>query len=332
MSDVRHSIQAFNLFSYLVTADIPFDVSKGGDEFILECPHCFKKKLSLCAEGEKKGVWNCYRCSAKGNLFDLMAQIEEITPQQAFRKVVKDQDFSDVKSIDVVIKGIEAKPEASTDPDEVEMPQGFSPLIAMPEDCIGKIYAKKRGLTDQDLKDFDLRWNRVDSRVVFPVYFKGKLVGWQGRDASGRSDTDKKHPKAMTGPSSRDGKGFKKSWVFYGWDRVQKESFVTIVEGPIDAIHGRDVNTIAILGKTMSDTQFKLLIGLKHAKVVFIALDPDAKEEKITLAQKLRPFFKEVRIVELPPEKDFGNSSRRAIKEYLFLSEPIKHSLMMEAI
>jgi hypothetical protein len=47
------------------------------------------------------------------------------------------------------------------------------------------------------------------------------------------------------------------------------------------------------------------------------------------LAQKLRPFFKEVRIVNLPEGKDFGNSSKRAIKEYLYLSCAFQHQLAM---
>jgi DNA primase len=329
MSDVKQAIAKFNLFSYLQTADLSFDTTKGGAEYVLECPKCYKKKLSLCAEGDKKGVWHCYRCSASGNLFDLMAEIEGIDPKAAFKKVVKNQNFSSAKRLDVYIKGLDEKTSTIPANDEVEMPSGFSPLLTVKDSNVGRVYAAKRGITEADMRDFDIRYDYVDKRIVFPVYFGGKLVGWQGRDASGRSDTDKKHPKALTGPSSRDGKGFKKSWVFYGWDRVKNASFVTIVEGPIDAIKGKEVNAIAILGKSMSEVQFKILIGLKKAKTVFIALDPDAKQEKMELAQKLRPFFKEVRIVDLPEGKDFGNSSKRAIKEYLYLSCAFQHQLMM---
>jgi orotidine-5'-phosphate decarboxylase len=71
-------------------------------------------------------------------------------------------------------------------------------------------------------------------------------------------------------------------------------------------------------------------LGLKKAKTIFIALDFDAKQEKQELAQKLRPFFKEVRIVNLPEGKDFGNSTKKAIKEYLYHTVAFKHQLMME--
>lgn len=330
MADVKTAIDKFNLFQYLVRADVQFDTTKGGEEYVMECPHCFKKKLSICAEGEKKGVWHCYRCDASGSLFDFMGLIEDIDPKAAFKKVVKNQDFNSGKKLDVYIKGLEERPATIPTPDPIEMPANFSPLLTVKESNIGRIYAAKRGITEADMRDFDIRYDYVDKRIVFPIYFNGQLVGWQGRDASGRSDTDKKHPKALTGPSSRDGKGFKKSWVFYGWDRVKQASFVTIVEGPIDAIKGKEVNAIAILGKKVSDVQFKILIGLKRARTVFIALDPDAKQEKMELAQKLRPFFKEVRIVDLPAGKDFGNSTKRAIKEYLYLSLAFRHQLMMK--
>lgn len=324
-NDIQRAIDRFNLFQYLTDLDLQFDVSKGGDEYILDCPHCYKHKFSLCADGVKKGVFHCYRCNQAGNLVDLICLIEGITKGQALNKIVGKQEISELKKFDFKIKEIDKKDVELPIPDEIQLPCNFVSLLTVPETDIGRIYAAKRGITESDIRDFGILYSSADKRIIFPIYFENKLVGWQGRDVTGQHN----RPKAMTGPSSKDGKGFKKSWVFYGWDRIKNERFVTVVEGPIDAIHGKNVNSIAILGKEMSNIQFKRLISLKNCNTVFIALDPDATAERQELANRLRPFFKEVRLVNIPKDRDFGDSDDKSIKEYLYNSTVFKHNLFL---
>ena len=328
--NIPRAIQKFNIFQYLTLANVQFDVSKDGSEFILECPHCYRQKLSLCADdSDKRGLFHCYRCGASGNLFNLIATLEEIDEKQAFRKVVQGKETESHQKIDFFIKD---KPDKKIPhPKTIVLPNHFIPLTALPKDNPGNMYAKSRGLTDEDIKEFKISYSFLDKRIIFPVYFEGNPIGWQGRDVSGRSDKDKKYPKALTGPSSSVGKeGFKKSIVFYGWDRIKDAKFVTIVEGPIDCIKGKIANAIALFGKQMSDTQFRRLITLRNLKVVFIALDSDAKVERIELAQRLRPFFKEVRLVSLPDGKDFGNSTENEVKKFIFNSRIYTHQLMVK--
>lgn len=329
MNNVKQQIQGFNLFQYLRGIDIKFDVSKEGAEYVLECPKCFRKKLSVCNTGDKKGLFNCYRCGFKGNLFDLISELEEITKNAAFKKIIQSRVLETRGNNALLDLLLTEQPDIKLpEPEIVKAPAYFLDLFTIPKNHAVWQYIYKRGLTEKQAKRWNLQYSTNDQRLIFPVYYDLKLVGWQGRDITGRSDQDKKYPKALTGPTLPGGTGFKKSWHLFGWDFVKKAKFVTIVEGPIDAIKGECVNSIALLGKTISDVQFKRLLTLKFVKTVFVALDPDAIEQSEKLIRQLRPFYDKVYLVNLP-NKDFGESTESEIKEYLYKSSLYQPKFML---
>ena len=308
-SKIKRAIENFNLFSYLKKADVPFNLMNDGQEFLAECHNCFREKMWIAATGSRKGLWHCFRCGISGNLFQLMAEIEGITPSQAFKKVVGKKEYKNAKYFNDII---EEKPDTSLpSPRKVEVPINYVSLLGASEKNVGKKYARIRGLSDEDIIKYNLMYAPAEKRLIFPVYYDKVLVGWQGRDVLNREGA----PKAITLPSKKTGVGFRKSWFYFGWDRVRKAKFITIAEGPIDAIKGHKINAMAMLGKTMSDVQFKRLLTMPNLKTVFLALDEDAEIEKEDLIRKLSPFF-EVRVISFPEGTDMGDWSQDEVYDF----------------
>ena len=94
-----------------------------------------------------------------------------------------------------------------------------------------------------------------------------------------------------------------------------------MVEGPIDAIKGHRYNAVAILGKSMSSVQFKLLLRMPNLKRIYVALDPDASVQSELLATKLSEIWN-VNLVKLPKFKDIGACTQEEVDHYVRISKP----------
>ena len=91
----------------------------------------------------------------------------------------------------------------------------------------------------------------VRDRLIIPVYWEGKLVGWQARSLQ-----DKTAVRYYTSP------GFNKSMVLVNADRARKTSFVVLVEGFFDAFRVGPAHAVPLLGKTISELQRNHLYSL----------------------------------------------------------------------
>lgn len=110
-------------------------------------------------------------------------------------------------------------------------------------------------------------------RVVAPVYWSKRLVGWQARYVG--PSLDKSIPKWYTCP------GFKTAASLYNFDKAKRYSTVVITEGPGD-VWGFGRQAVAVFGKVIRRQQLALLSKYcsKQATIV-IMLDPkydDARE------------------------------------------------------
>ena len=104
------------------------------------------------------------------------------------------------------------------------------------------------------------------NRIVAPVFYEGKLVGWQARSlGEPRGGT----PKWYTSP------GMKRGQVIYNFDTAKNYKTKVIVEGPPD-VWGFGPQAMGIFGKSMANKQRKLLRSCtKDGDVIVIMLDPD---------------------------------------------------------
>lgn len=301
--NILKKIQDFDLKGYLDSSGI--DYKENTDNYIIKCPFCFKDKYKLYISKEKKN-FTCFLCNAgeKKILIHLISKIENIPYRECALKFgfdkkeyldlskevdfIDDDDYSSEKNKIIETNQI------------VSMPNNFRNLSKGDR---GYFYAKSRGIDDNCIKKYNLKYSDGMERLIFPFTFNGNIIGWQGRDITDRHLEDKSYPKSLTGP-----KGFKKGLCLYNYDSVKDNEIIAIVEGPIDAIKFDKIGAVALFGKIATKRQIDLIKGLGKLKKVIIALDPEESEDINRLAKDLIPFF-EVDILKFPEGTDAGDYS-----------------------
>ena len=159
-------------------------------------------------------------------------------------------------------------------------------------------YLIGRGLSAQDIEYYDI--GIANRRIVFPDYGDdGTLRYWVSRVYEGHQGM-----KYFNAP------GVQRSNQLYNLGRFRQEGFtkVVITEGPISAIvAGR--NAVATYGKQVTERQIRKL-KLLGSKSYYIALDPDAKGNAVSLAKRLASTGKKVYLVNMPDGEDPASLGR----------------------
>lgn len=313
-NSVKRAIKKFDLFNYLDAYCKDFKVRSEDQFYYTNCWNCGKEKLFIHASSNDnyKGYWRCWVCGHKGDIFDLIAHFEQVSRKEAWRNFNlegSEEDYTDLGPILQLERNNWDKAQKVKINPPIELPMNFRPLSSFSTDNAGYRYAVYRGITPDLMDKFDIRYNAMMQRIIFPIKHRGEYVGWQARAISNE----------MT-PKLLSSQGFKKSLCLYNFDNVADAKSVMIVEGPIDAIKGHTHNAVALLGKTMSEDQYKLLLRLKYLKEVLIALDPDAEKEAYELGRKLYGIWS-IRMLRLPQGKDIGDSSPEDIEHYIKISK-----------
>lgn len=166
-------------------------------------------------------------------------------------------------------------------------------------------YMKKRKLTDEVIKKFDIKYDPQTKCIVFPVRDKwGNLVG-----LTRRSVIDKRFIID---------KGFDKKNI-YCLDKVLKERTVYVVESQINALTlwGWGYPAIATFGAGCPDEQINELnkSGIRHFVICF---DPD--QAGVKGANKLKKMLskdKFVDIVTMPVGKDVNDLTKEEFERCL---------------
>lgn len=310
---LKRSIKKFDLFSYMESYCKDFKVRSEDQFYYTNCWHCGKEKLFIHASPDDnyKGYWRCWVCGHKGDIFDLISHFERVSRREAINnfKSGPEEDYTDLGPILQLERNSWDKAQKVKINPPIELPSNFRPLKLFDESSAGYRYALSRGITPDLMDKFDVRYAALMQRIIFPITHNKVIVGWQARAISNEIE-----PKLLSS------QGFKKSQCLYNFDNVRDAKSVMIVEGPIDAIKGNRHNAVALLGKVMSEDQYRLLLRLKYLREVYIALDPDAEKEAYALGRKLYGIWN-IRMVRLPAGRDIGDSSQEDIDHYIKISK-----------
>lgn len=264
------------------------------DEIRIDCPFCVTRgkgedTKAHCYANTAKGVYNCFRCGARGGIGALRKYISvgaTYVPEKFELLRSKVDKLFKLKKLDII------------DLDKM------SNLINEEETPIAWEYMLERGFSPEELIQYKVRVGKTfyddalnrdvhswSGRVIFPFYEDGQCVYVVGRAYSGRE------PRYL---NTKGGKGI----VIYNLDGVKDECL--ICEGIISAIAATRVcgiPSVAILGKFMSDHQ---LMKLKsRVRKVTVCLDGDVtKKEKQEFGMKLWGAGFDVWTVDLPEDSD----------------------------
>ena len=273
------------------------------------CPFCNhrKPKLEINMETNEKGhnPWECWVCQTRGRTIrSLLKQLK--TPREQAAEVLKYLP----KGSQIEYKQLSI----------VELPKEYQELYsASPTSVIANIvkqYLYERGLTDNDFIKYSVGYcttGEYGGRVIIPSYTSsGTLNFFIARTFDG-SYYKYKNPEAS------------KDIVFFE-NLINWNAPIILCEGVFDAIAIRR-NAIPILGKSISNELYKKIITSK-VRDIYIALDNDAKDRALQIAEQFLNNGKRVFIVEME-DKDPSEMGFRTFTKYIQSAEELDLSRLM---
>jgi DNA primase len=173
-------------------------------------------------------------------------------------------------------------------------------------------YLKKRGVTDEMIQKHQIGYSLDGDyayRIIIPSFDEeGELNYYTGRSWNPNSKSKYKNPEA------------EKQIIIFNESLIDWEQDIYLCEGPFDALFLP--NSIALLGKKMSDLLFETLYD-KAKKDIVIVLDSDAWEDSKRLYFKLSggKLYGRIKVVKLPEGKDIADLRGELLPEYFIQLE-----------
>jgi len=164
-------------------------------------------------------------------------------------------------------------------------------------------YLEGRGITEDTVQTFDIKYHVMDNSIVMPINIKDKYIGYVRRNIS-------------SNPKYLNSKNLERDRIVYPYDKFESsdEGIVFVCEGPFDALKAHQLglkNTICTLGGLISDNQC-ILIGELGTQVVLV-VDKDDSGIRIAEAnnRKLTTKFGMWTSYTVAPGncKDFGDAN-----------------------
>jgi hypothetical protein len=293
--------------------------------FVFQCPRCSKPdKLYI---RKKDGRFVCWVCRESDNF------------QGRAEYALSELTGTPIDEIQVALYGgiVESNGEAYLhvelrdffgEDDEEPEDLNFVPLypvmfgpdilpIDEPAARRGREYLASRGIDLALAKKYDLHYQPVSLRVIFPIKMHGDTFGWQGRYILPTEHYDEETDEVTVTLKVLGNKGLIRERTLMFADSLQGSQHAVICEGPIDAVKA-DLcgGAVATMGKAVSAAQIELIrnAGIKK---VYLALDNDAAIETMKLCEKLGDL--ELYLLKTPPgREDLGAATPEEVyREFL---------------
>jgi hypothetical protein len=253
---------------------------ENGRSIVNKCPGCGREGQAYILK--ENGATTCYRakCDFKHVWFeDWLALTADISRDEARRRIHKpagrktDGSYSDLEDLDPSLNFRYHSQEVVLE--TVPWPDRFFELSFSFD---AESYLNGRGVSPALAVQYDIRFDLLGDRIVFPVIMNGKCYGWQGRTIK------KDAPASM---KVRNNIGFKRAALVMFFDRLKGSDHAILSEGPVDAIkfHLAGGN-VATMGKEVTPQQIELIVS-SGVKKIYLALDEDAAEEMRELTNLL---------------------------------------------
>lgn len=267
--------------SEVARTHLPTLVPLSGGRFKAHCPF-HEERTGSFVVNDPQGYYYCFGCHTKGDHFDLyqhlhrcdfntavkaIAELAGVTvvdnteQQQLFKELASHWNRQHTPESLAYLSGRGISP-ATTEAFSVGYSSsGSATMHFLRQSGLWEV-AEQNGL----VKQFEGQWRcALKYRIILPLYHKGEVVGFIGRDTTGKSKA-----RYLNFP-----KGVTKSNYLYGFDLLDPTSkSAVLVEGPFDclALHSAGVqNPVAILGSSLSKDQASLLaeVGVRTCKLLY---------------------------------------------------------------
>jgi DNA primase len=239
------------------------------------------KEFIVCSPFVKDSEFKCYISKENGKFIDfrgggersgdfvrfvsLVKNISEGEAKQIVLEMMLDEgiDVFSFKTSPIKKTRIEKKP--------LPLPSCVNALLHP----VSKKYLYGRGLNDETIDKFDLRYSSYNGYVVLPFYHNDEIVYYTQRNV-------RKFGMRWNNPINQE-QYFSKSDIFFGEQALNGTDMVCLTEGSFDTmmISQWGVPALALNGCTISETQLEFIIK-NNFKSIFMALDFDAPGIKAT--------------------------------------------------
>ena len=227
-----------------------------GDEIVAYCPWHSDSTASL-AINPKRG-WHCFAGCGKGR--SVKTLLEKLEPTQNLYQLFLDRFPT------YFIKEYDSKKVTSSNNETKYDVEELPPAIDNP-------YLLQRGITNQTINDFNIKYHTAFKSIVVPIYQHGNLVGSVQRNLSGN-------------PKYINSSGFDRDRTLFPLDKVQPvDGKVIVVEGLFDSIKAHQegvIQTVCTFGGYVSHEQATLLGSLANT----IVICPDKDVSGLKMAHK----------------------------------------------
>ena len=261
--------------------------SMKGDEQAHYCPFCHhhKKKLQINLQTQK---WHCWVCDSKGKRIQSLLRRLHVDSHK-LKKIYE------IYGDDYVVYSNNTEDEKV----ELRLPNEFQSLLEEPKGLNPtfrkvKEYARKRGITQGDIKRYNIGYcdsGHYANRIIIPSYDSDNRLNY----FIARSVFDEEKFKYKNPPVSKN--------VIMFENQINWQEPITLVEGVFDAMAVKR-NAIPLLGKfipkTLNDTIYK-----KEVKSINILLDEDAQDQALYYTMQFQNQGITTRNIK-PSDKDAG--------------------------
>lgn len=305
-----------------------------GKNYFGVCPFHQDTNPSMSVSREKQ-IFKCFSCGHSGNVFTFVSDYENISFIEAVQKV------GAKVGINIDIGNIGKNDKATTKEHDILASSKlyFQNNIMTSLGITAKKYLYDRGLSDEDIKEFNIGlaldnnsllkylkqkqipmeeaeklgliskkennfYDMFVNRIMFPIEDDiGRCIGFTGRIYK-----DTNGPKYL---NTKETSIFKKGTIFFNYhrakDSVRLKKEIIVVEGNMDAIRmytSGFKNTIALMGVSLTKEQINLLKHLRSEIILMLDNDNAGLIGTLNVGKELMDNGFNVSVIRLDGEKD----------------------------
>jgi len=272
-----------------------------GDEAVMDCPNCveegkheklwvrMKEKRDSDGAIVPRGTWICYYCRDNDRVgtgrtcLSLIEWLEDVEFLDAVKRLAEggtaaEADF--IGTLEKLLSTLDEEDVEDEPPPTVQLPRGFRRI----DEKHYPPYCAERGISVERAMRFGLGYvpngkGYCENRLIAPVHFDGRIVGYQARYMKKKPPMCRKEelPCAECGGKHKHGrirktkhaKGAKMSHVLYNWNEARYARRLVLVESPWATIKiGR--SGAGTFGKHLSARQLELIMKSSAEQIVLI--------------------------------------------------------------
>ena len=279
------------------------------DNYAFHCPFCNHRKpkleINMATNEEGKNPWECWVCQTRGRTIrSLLKQLK--TPREQAAEILKYLP----KGAQIEYKQLSI----------IELPKEYQSLYSASNTSVianlVKKYLYDRGLTDNDFIKYRIGYatsGEYGGRVIIPSFSESGTLNFFVARAYDGNYFKYKNPEAS------------KDIIFFE-NLINWNAPIILCEGVFDAMAIRR-NAIPILGKSISNSLYKKILT-STLKDIYIALDTDARDRALQIAEQFLNQGKRVFLIDLP-DKDPSEMGFQAFTEHIQSAQELDLSSLM---